>query len=233
MSDSATRTDTVTRKGRKPRFTRESIVKAAVDLADAHGLEQVTMARVAASVGCTPMALYSHVENHDALLRAMADQVLGELEGQFDTMDWESAARHWLHILWNASMKREWLVEVILVNDRITLQWLRFNERLVNILERAGLPYSQVADTLILVGCVAVSAIFQVIKLPLPRSAVVVDGMEERGQDELDTGLWANLLPHLGNQSNESFLRDIEDLIIMGIAAKTATPDAPVAGTRD
>lgn len=209
-----------TKKGRKPRYSRETIVQTAITLADEHGLQAVTMARVAAGIGCTPMALYSHVENHDALLRAMADQVLAELDFRCAGPDWEADLRQWLRVLWQASQKRHWLVEVILVNERITLQWLKFNEQLVAILEAAGMKPQQVAESLIMIGCVAVSAIFQVTKFPLPRSGVVVDGLEGVLQQQLNLSLWAQLLPHLAAQSNDSFLTEIEDWILLGVKSK-------------
>lgn len=209
-----------TRKGRKPRYTRESIVQAAVNLADEHGLEAVTMARVAGQIGCTPMALYSHVENHDALLRAMADQVLEELDGDFSHADWQLAVRQWLRVLWTASQKRQWLVEVILVNDRITLQWLKFNEQLVEILESAGMQEQQIAESLTMIGCIGVSAIFQVTKFPLPRSGVVVDGIGNERREQLNLDMWSRLLPHLASQSNDGFLQEVEDWILMGLQAK-------------
>lgn len=211
-----------TRKGRKPRYSRDTILQAAISLADEHGLEAVTMARVAGQIGCTPMALYSHVANHDALLRAMADQVLGELDLSCVGDDWEQALRQWLRVLWQASQRRHWLVEVILVNDRITLQWLKFNEQLAAILESAGMNPQQVAESLIMIGCIAVSAIFQVTKFPLPRSGVVVDGMEGSVQEQLDLPLWARLLPHLAAHTNDSFLDDIENWILMGVKSKLA-----------
>ena len=45
------------RRGRRPTFSREEITTAAVALADAEGLEAVTMRRVAAQVGAGVMTL--------------------------------------------------------------------------------------------------------------------------------------------------------------------------------
>ena len=58
---------------------RERVVDAAVAIADADGLEAVTIARVAAALGVKPPSLYNHVDGRDALVRALAVRALGEL----------------------------------------------------------------------------------------------------------------------------------------------------------
>ncbi|MFF0742814.1 TetR/AcrR family transcriptional regulator [Streptomyces sp. NPDC004111] len=67
-------------RGRKPAFTREAITAAAVALADAEGLEAVTMRRVAAEVGAGVMSLYSYAPDKETLLELMVDHVSAELE---------------------------------------------------------------------------------------------------------------------------------------------------------
>ncbi len=51
---------------------RERVVDAAVAIADADGLEAVTLARVAADLGVRPPSLYNHVDGREALLREVS-----------------------------------------------------------------------------------------------------------------------------------------------------------------
>lgn len=60
-------------------LSAESIVEAALELADAQGLQAVTMRAVGARLGAAAMSLYRHVPNKDALLELMADRVLAKL----------------------------------------------------------------------------------------------------------------------------------------------------------
>jgi AcrR family transcriptional regulator len=53
------------------------IVEAAIELADADGLEAVSMSRVADRLGFTAMSLYRHVESKDDLLVLMQDAAFG------------------------------------------------------------------------------------------------------------------------------------------------------------
>jgi len=58
--------------------SRDRIVRAAVEIADAEGLAAVSMRRVAAQLGVSPMALYRHVPGKDELVQRMAEAVFAE-----------------------------------------------------------------------------------------------------------------------------------------------------------
>lgn len=58
----------------KRQTTAEKIVKAAYRLFDREGAEAVTMRRVAEAVGITPMAIYRHFPNREALLKKISDE---------------------------------------------------------------------------------------------------------------------------------------------------------------
>lgn len=66
-----------------------AIVQAALELADADGLQAVSMRKVAARLGVAAMALYRHVPNKDALLEQMADAVFAELPHPNPDGDWK------------------------------------------------------------------------------------------------------------------------------------------------
>lgn len=57
-------------------LSRDSIARAAVEILDEYGLADVSMRRVATSLGVAPGALYWHVENKQALITAMAEFIL-------------------------------------------------------------------------------------------------------------------------------------------------------------
>ncbi|MDD7969030.1 TetR/AcrR family transcriptional regulator [Actinomycetospora lemnae] len=62
---------------RRP-LTRAAIVDAAVALADAEGLEAVSMPRLARTLDAAPMSLYRHVPHKDALVDLMLDAAIGD-----------------------------------------------------------------------------------------------------------------------------------------------------------
>lgn len=59
----------------------ERVVAAAAEIADAEGLEAVTVARVAGELGVKPPSLYAHVAGRPALLRGIALLGVRELGG--------------------------------------------------------------------------------------------------------------------------------------------------------
>jgi AcrR family transcriptional regulator len=65
-------------RGPKPRHDRAAITAIAVRIADAEGLEAVSMRRVAAELGIANMSLYNYVPSRDHLAQLMTDQLAGE-----------------------------------------------------------------------------------------------------------------------------------------------------------
>ena len=56
---------------RRAGLTREQVVAVAAELADAHGLEQVTLAQVAKQVGVQLPSLYNHIDGLPGLRREL------------------------------------------------------------------------------------------------------------------------------------------------------------------
>ena len=85
------------RRGR-PRgetLTRDQVVDAAIAIADAEGLEGLSMRKLGKAVGVQAMSLYNHVANREALLDALVERIvleitppgalLDELDGLFES----------------------------------------------------------------------------------------------------------------------------------------------------
>lgn len=67
---------------RAPRnsLSRARVVVGAVELADAHGLDALTMRSLATHLQVRPMSLYRHVADKGALLDAMVEQLYADME---------------------------------------------------------------------------------------------------------------------------------------------------------
>jgi AcrR family transcriptional regulator len=68
-------------------------VTAAVALADRDGADGLSMRRLAAELGVVPMALYKHFANKEALLTAMLDVVVAEIDPVTANPDWRVSVR--------------------------------------------------------------------------------------------------------------------------------------------
>ncbi|MET9391508.1 TetR/AcrR family transcriptional regulator [Streptomyces sp. NPDC006624] len=80
-------------RGPKPTLTLDRIVEAAVGVADAEGLEGLSMRRVAAELGTGAMSLYRYVPGKAELLDLMLDRVQRPRDDPpgFEEGDWRSA----------------------------------------------------------------------------------------------------------------------------------------------
>lgn len=77
----------------RERLTRDKIVGAALAIMDAEGLEGVTMRRVGRELGVEAMSLYNHVEDKDALLDGVCEQVMRGFSFPPHASDWTVEAR--------------------------------------------------------------------------------------------------------------------------------------------
>src|SRR5215472_18800688 len=69
----------------RPRLSRAAVVERGLAIGDEEGLEAVTIRRLAAELGVTPMALYWHFRNKDELLVGLADSIWAEIDVKVDT----------------------------------------------------------------------------------------------------------------------------------------------------
>jgi AcrR family transcriptional regulator len=68
------------RRGVQPALSRAEIVRTAMRVADGEGIEATSMRRIASELGAGTMTLYGYVSDREALLAAMLDEALAEIE---------------------------------------------------------------------------------------------------------------------------------------------------------
>ena len=78
--------------GRLP-LSRDLVLRAAVDLADRHGIEALTMRRLGQELGVEAMSLYKHVRNKDEVLDGITDLVVGDIVVPPAGTPWRAAMR--------------------------------------------------------------------------------------------------------------------------------------------
>jgi AcrR family transcriptional regulator len=72
---------------------RERIIGVAIELADADGLDAVSMRRLGQRLGVDPMSLYHHLGDKNALLAAMADRIVASIPLVTDRDGWADCVR--------------------------------------------------------------------------------------------------------------------------------------------
>jgi AcrR family transcriptional regulator len=99
--------------GRRPALTREAIVAAAIEIADAEGLAAVSIRRVAARLDARAMSLYTHIARKDDLLDLIRDEVAGELllEGE-PSGSWRDALILIARRSRESALRHPWMIDL-------------------------------------------------------------------------------------------------------------------------
>jgi AcrR family transcriptional regulator len=101
------------RRGPKPALSLERIVAAAVGVAASEGLAAVSMQRVAAELGSSPMGLYRYVAAKDELLALMADSALGEAPAPpAPGESWRAALERWARAHHTVLLRNPWALGI-------------------------------------------------------------------------------------------------------------------------
>lgn len=106
----------MTRSTRAPRnsLSRERVVGAAFELADAEGLDALTIRAVASRLEATPMSLYRHVANKDDLLDALVERMYAEFETPDPRRpDWRTELRRRASSVREVLVRHPWSVALI------------------------------------------------------------------------------------------------------------------------
>jgi AcrR family transcriptional regulator len=95
---------------RKVPLSRERIVTAAIDMADADGIGALSMARLAERLGCGTMSLYRHIANKDELVVFMLSTASGPPPIMVEGTDWRAALTDWSCGLWDVYHRHSWIL---------------------------------------------------------------------------------------------------------------------------
>ena len=134
-------------------LNRSRIVGAATDIADAHGLEAVSMARVAERLGFATMALYRHVRSKNDLLLLMLDAastVPPELDQPLE--DWRAGIERWCRAQWEMLTAHPWILHLPITGPPVTPSQLGWTDRGLAALRNTGLSEAEKAKILLQLG---------------------------------------------------------------------------------
>lgn len=108
-------------RGPKRELSHERIVETAIEIADAEGLQAVTMQRVAQSFGFTTMAIYRYVATKDDLHRLMLDAAFADRPAPDTSGDWRTALATWMRWLFEGYHAHPWVLEIPLSMEALLM----------------------------------------------------------------------------------------------------------------
>jgi AcrR family transcriptional regulator len=119
-------------------LSRERVLQTAVTLADRHGIESVSMRKLADELGVAAMSLYYHVPNKVELIDGMVDIVFGEFEPPTIGQDWKTAMRRRAVSTREALKRHRWAVGLMEGRTSHGPANLRLHDAVLGCLRAAG-----------------------------------------------------------------------------------------------
>lgn len=127
------------------RLSRDEVLSTAIALADAGGIESLTMRRLGDELGVEAMSLYNHVANKEDLLNAMVDAVFSEIELPSHNEGWKSAIRK-RSVSFRAALSRHpWATGLTDSGTNPGPATLRHHDRVIGTFRNAGFSVAMAA----------------------------------------------------------------------------------------
>lgn len=122
------------------RLTRERVLEVALRVADAEGIEALSMRRLAAELGVEAMSLYNHVSSKADLLSAVLDRAIAdfELPAAGGAGEWKPWVREWMRCARAVFTRHPHLFRIVLGDTPLGPNTLRMIDALFARLQAAG-----------------------------------------------------------------------------------------------
>ena len=183
-------------------LSRERALATAIDLADAAGIEALTMRKLAQALGVEAMSLYHHVANKDDILDGMVDSVFAEIELPAADTDWTTAMRGRARSVRAALLRHRWAISIMETRRAPGPATLRHHDAMIRCCREAGFSVEMSAHAFSMLDSYIYGFVLQEVNLPFDDSddlAQVLDSMVPEH--------FAEQYPHFAELTAEYVLR--------------------------
>jgi len=119
-------------------LSRDRILERGIQIADADGVDALTMRRLADDLGFEAMSLYRHVKNKDDVLGGILDAVLAEIESPAGGGEWDEAIRRSAISVNDVLGRHAWATDLLMSSRGIRPARLAYMNDLLGRLREAG-----------------------------------------------------------------------------------------------
>jgi DNA-binding transcriptional regulator YhcF (GntR family) len=120
--------------------TLDGIVQAAIRVADAEGIDALSMRRVAADIGIPTMSLYRYVPSKEDLLLRMVDSVFSEDPLPEPAAHWRTRLEDLAHLQWAICHRHPWVARHVSITRPMAVpNGMAHTEAALRALEGTGL----------------------------------------------------------------------------------------------
>jgi len=155
------------------------VIEAAAAVADREGLHGVSMRRVGSELGVEAMSLYHHVASKDALLDALGDWLMEQVERPPAESDWRSGLRVRCHSLRAVMRAHPWGPAIVESRRAPGAALLGHLESVLDCLHRGGFPVQLAAHAFSVLDAYVYGFVLTEQSLPFEPGGGVDDLAEE------------------------------------------------------
>ena len=231
-------------RGRDPGgdpITRQRVLACALEIVDRDGIDGLSMRRLGKALGRDPMALYRHAPSKAALLDALAESVLEQLEVDIGDGDWATQLREVARGFRRLALAHPQMVPLLVTRPLSTplalrpLGTLRPLEDILTLLTRAGFTGADALHVYralfgFLYGHV-LNELQELVERPDES-----DDLLRLGLHRLPIGdfpLLRGLAPVLASYDGAAELERGVDILLAGLTATLPQPHSPTARPRN
>lgn len=126
-------------RGRPSKLSEQIIINGALALLVNGTVEELTLSRLAQSLGTSVMSLYNYFPNRDALLEAVANQAFSQLVLPKPGKQWQDNLLAWLWAVQNHFDQFPVVTKMMGWDKRIPAAWMRVTVPVIRELKALGL----------------------------------------------------------------------------------------------
>lgn len=194
------------------------IVDVAMALVDAEGLDRLTLRRLAEHLEVTPMALYWHFRDKDALLAALGERLFSSIEFPEPGVDHLDDLDAVMRAVMTALRQHAAIAPLALTTVLTTVPGLVLSERVLSLLCDAGLDDATAAN----VGGFILHSIVALVS-SVPGTSKSTPPEPPAGLSFLDYPVTVRLAPHLMECDDvDAWLHQGLDVLIQGVRGLVA-----------
>jgi len=183
-------------------LSKERVLRAALVLADAGGIESLTMRKLGEKLGVEAMSLYNHVANKDDILDGIVDLVFSEIAVPSARADWKAAMRRRGISARDVLLRHPWATSLMQTRTRPGPATLRHHDAVLGSLRKAGFTVDMAAHAFSVMDGYIYGFALQQINLPSHTSEEAAELAESILRE-----LPADEYPHLAEMIVEHALK--------------------------
>src|SRR5918997_3538556 len=125
-------------RGPRPRTRLTEVVDAGVAIADAEGLDALSIRKVAGRLGIGAMSVYTYVPGRSELIELMIDRVYADHGVPDPALGWRERTEAWMRATWRTYTEHPWLLDYNMARLPVGPHVLDVDEALYAALAAAG-----------------------------------------------------------------------------------------------